>query len=58
VNSHAASNQILSSALAAPFAAASHPVITGSFFDLIHVNSWDAAYWTPGAIGGRRTGVP
>ncbi len=22
------------------------PLITGSFFDLMHVNSWDAQYWT------------
>jgi hypothetical protein len=38
--------ELLSLTLGAPLAAASHPVITGSFFDLIHVNSWDATYWT------------
>jgi len=34
------------SAAGAPRAVAKRTMITGSFFDLIHVNSWDATYWT------------
>jgi hypothetical protein len=38
---------LLLSATCAPAAAApNRPILTGSFFDLIHVNSWDATYWT------------
>lgn len=37
---------LLASAFAAPLTAANRPIITGSFFDLIHVNAWDATYWT------------
>ena len=30
----------------APVVQANDPLLAGSFFDLIHVNSWDATYWT------------
>ena len=38
--------ELMASAVGAPLAGAGRPILTGSFFDLIHVNAWDATYWT------------